>query len=76
MKFGKISIYNKERISQVTKIFKQKLYLEIAGHVSEMNKSKKKKIRPLNIFYMAKTVVRNIGRTTYRLGLTLAYTRL
>ena len=35
-------IHNKERISQVKIIFKQKLYLEIAGHVSQLNRSKKK----------------------------------
>ena len=34
--------FNKERISQVKIIFKQKLYLEIAGHVSELDRSKKK----------------------------------
>ena len=32
---------NKERISQVKIFFKQKLFLEIAGHVSELNRSKK-----------------------------------
>ena len=31
-------------------ILKQKLYLEIAGHVSELNGSKKKKFQPVNIF--------------------------
>ena len=43
MKFGKNVIHNKERISQVKIIFKQKLYMKIAGHVSELNRSKKKK---------------------------------
>ena len=42
MNFGKIGIYNKERISQGKIIFNQKLYMEIAGHVSELNKIKKK----------------------------------
>ena len=42
VKFGNIGIHNKKRISQVKIIFKQKLYLEIAGHVSELNKSIKK----------------------------------
>ena len=42
MKFAKNVIHNKERISQVKIFFKQKLYLEIAGHVSELNGSKKK----------------------------------
>ena len=41
MIFEKIGIHNKERISQVKIIFNQKLYLEIAGHVSELNRSKK-----------------------------------
>ena len=39
--FGKNVIHNKERISQVKIIFKQKSYLEIAGHVGELNRSKK-----------------------------------
>ena len=34
MKLGNIGIHNKERISEVRIIFNQKLYLEIAGHVS------------------------------------------
>ena len=65
MKFGKNVIHNKERISQVEIIFKQKLYLEIARHVSELNRSKKKNFQPVNIFQMAKNVVRDIGRTTW-----------
>ena len=39
---NRYSLHNKERISQVKIIFNQKLYLEIAGHVSELNRSKKK----------------------------------
>ena len=50
MKIGEIGIHNKERISQVKIILNQKLYLEIAGHVSELNRSKKKKFQPVNIF--------------------------
>ena len=42
MKFAKNLMHNKERISQVEIFFKQKLYLEIAGHVSELNRGKKK----------------------------------
>ena len=42
MKFAKNGIHNKEGISQVKIFFKQKLFLEIAGHVSELNRSKKK----------------------------------
>ena len=37
-----IAIHNKERILQVKIIFKQKLYMEIAGHFIELNKSEKK----------------------------------
>ena len=70
MKSGTNVIHNKERISQVKIIFKQKLYLEIAGHVSELNRSKKKKFQQVNIFKMAKNVVRDIGCTTYR---TMSY---
>ena len=42
MEFGKIDIHNKERISQVKIIFNQKIYPEIAGHVSELNRNRKK----------------------------------
>ena len=41
MKFAKNVIHNKGRISQVKIFFKQKLYLEFAGHVSELNSKKK-----------------------------------
>ena len=50
MKYAKNVIHNKERISQVKIFFKQKFYLEIAGHVSELNRSKKKIISACKYF--------------------------
>ena len=45
-------IHNKKRIFQVKIIFKQKLlvYLEIAEHVCDLNRSKKKKISASKYF--------------------------
>ena len=52
MKFGKIGLHNKERISQVKIIFNLKLYLEIAAHVSELNSSKLKKIISTSEYFL------------------------